>query len=219
MTILRSRIRHLISTCTGVSQRGTPVRDQGWTGTGTARSRCVVAGQIRSGIPPQRGRSHDTKSASATCDVRRRRALGRTTKRPEKVLDATGKATLHAFSRLPDRVKRLLLGARDITNDGNTLDTRAGRQHPRGPLSTERQRRTVAGRRPVGVAPGPVDHRGLRPAARRRTPVRRGAAAAGNAVDYRECGSLIHSFPNFAGASVAAARRLWPRSIPLCARI
>lgn len=41
----------------------------------------------------------------------------------ERVLDATGKATLHTFSRLPDRVKRALLGARDVTIDGNTLDT------------------------------------------------------------------------------------------------
>ena len=41
----------------------------------------------------------------------------------ERVLDATGKATLHTFARLPDRVKRLLLGGRRITIDGNTLDT------------------------------------------------------------------------------------------------
>ncbi len=41
----------------------------------------------------------------------------------ERAIDATGKATLHTFPRLPDRVKRLLLGARTITIDGNTLDT------------------------------------------------------------------------------------------------
>ena len=34
-----------------------------------------------------------------------------------------GAPTLHAISRTPDRLKRLLLGGRTVTIDGNTLDT------------------------------------------------------------------------------------------------
>ena len=43
--------------------------------------------------------------------------------------------------------------------------------------------------------------------------------AAGNAVDAREFGSLIHSFPNFFAPRRRAARRRPTRSFRLCARI
>jgi acetyl esterase len=40
-----------------------------------------------------------------------------------RAVDAAGKLTLHAFPRIPDRIKRLMLGGRSLTLDGNTLDT------------------------------------------------------------------------------------------------
>ena len=49
-----------------------------------------------------------------------------------------------------------------------------------------------------GLPPALVLTGGLRPAARRGQPVRRGAcAAAGVTVDHREFGSLVHGFANF----------------------
>ena len=40
-----------------------------------------------------------------------------------RAIDFAGKVTLHTISGMPDRLKRLLAGARPITIDGNTLDT------------------------------------------------------------------------------------------------
>ena len=39
------------------------------------------------------------------------------------MLKVTGGPTVHAMSRMPDRIKRVLLRGRSITIDGNTLDT------------------------------------------------------------------------------------------------
>jgi acetyl esterase len=39
-----------------------------------------------------------------------------------RALDAAGKAGLHTVARIPDRIKRLMLGGRSLTVDGNTLD-------------------------------------------------------------------------------------------------
>ncbi|WP_102142944.1 alpha/beta hydrolase [Mycobacterium hubeiense] len=47
----------------------------------------------------------------------------RTSRVKDAVLDVATKATLNLLPRTPDRVKRLLLGGRSITVDGNTLDT------------------------------------------------------------------------------------------------
>ncbi len=41
----------------------------------------------------------------------------------DRMQKVVGGPTLHAISRTPDKVKRLLLGGRSITIDGNTLDT------------------------------------------------------------------------------------------------
>ena len=41
----------------------------------------------------------------------------------DRMQKVTGGPVLHAISRMPDRVKRLLLGGRSISLDGNTLDT------------------------------------------------------------------------------------------------
>lgn len=41
----------------------------------------------------------------------------------DRMQKVAGSPTLHAVSRTPDRLKRLLLGGRSITIDGNTLDT------------------------------------------------------------------------------------------------
>src|SRR5689334_5675881 len=40
----------------------------------------------------------------------------------DKVQAVVGRPSLRAISRTPDRVKRMLLGGRSITIDGNTLD-------------------------------------------------------------------------------------------------
>ncbi len=40
-----------------------------------------------------------------------------------RALDAAGKVALHSIPRMPDHLKRLLLGGRSVTIDGNTLDT------------------------------------------------------------------------------------------------
>ena len=40
-----------------------------------------------------------------------------------RAIDFAGKVTLHTISGMPNRLKRLLAGARPITIDGNTLDT------------------------------------------------------------------------------------------------
>ncbi len=42
--------------------------------------------------------------------------------RREAVEDVVGRMTLHALPRMPDRLKRLMLGGRSLTIDGNTLD-------------------------------------------------------------------------------------------------
>lgn len=42
--------------------------------------------------------------------------------RREAVEDVVGRMTLHALLRMPDRLKRLVLGGRSLTIDGNTLD-------------------------------------------------------------------------------------------------
>jgi acetyl esterase len=41
----------------------------------------------------------------------------------DAVMNAAARVTLHTIPRVPDRLKRLLLGGRSITVDGNTLDT------------------------------------------------------------------------------------------------
>lgn len=41
----------------------------------------------------------------------------------DRLLKVTGRPTVHAMRRMPDRVKRMLLRGRSITIDGNTLDT------------------------------------------------------------------------------------------------
>ena len=41
----------------------------------------------------------------------------------DRTQKVTGGPALYAMSRMPDRIKRLLLGGRSITIDGNTLDT------------------------------------------------------------------------------------------------
>ena len=41
----------------------------------------------------------------------------------DRVQRVLGAPTLHAISRAPNRIKRLLLGGHSITIDGNTLDT------------------------------------------------------------------------------------------------
>jgi acetyl esterase len=46
-----------------------------------------------------------------------------TTRVREAVLNAAGGVTLRSIPRIPDRLKRLLLGGRSVTVDGNTLDT------------------------------------------------------------------------------------------------
>jgi acetyl esterase/lipase len=43
--------------------------------------------------------------------------------RKDAILNAASGLTLRALPRIPDRVKRLLLGFRSVTIDGNTLDT------------------------------------------------------------------------------------------------
>jgi acetyl esterase len=43
--------------------------------------------------------------------------------RREALVNTASKVTLRSLPRIPDRVKRLLLGGRSITIDGNTLDT------------------------------------------------------------------------------------------------
>ncbi|HEV7852707.1 MAG TPA: alpha/beta hydrolase [Mycobacterium sp.] len=40
----------------------------------------------------------------------------------DRLLKATGGPTLRAIARIPDRIKRVLLGGRSVTIDGNTLD-------------------------------------------------------------------------------------------------
>lgn len=49
--------------------------------------------------------------------------VGRTNRAKLAVLNAASGVALRALPRIPDRVKRLLLGGRRITVDGNTLDT------------------------------------------------------------------------------------------------
>ena len=41
----------------------------------------------------------------------------------DRVLNAAAEVTLHAIPRIPDRLKRLMMGGRTVTIDGNTLDT------------------------------------------------------------------------------------------------
>src|SRR6478752_2775751 len=41
----------------------------------------------------------------------------------DKMQEVTGRPALQAIARMPDSMKRLLLGGRSITIDGNTLDT------------------------------------------------------------------------------------------------
>ena len=41
----------------------------------------------------------------------------------DRLQKVVGAPTLHAISRAPNRIKRLLLGGHSITIDGNTLDT------------------------------------------------------------------------------------------------
>ena len=41
----------------------------------------------------------------------------------DRVLNAASKATAHTIPRIPDRLKRLMMGGRTVTIDGNTLDT------------------------------------------------------------------------------------------------
>ena len=41
----------------------------------------------------------------------------------DRLLKVTGGPTMHAMTRMPDRIKRVLLGGRSITIDDNTLDT------------------------------------------------------------------------------------------------
>src|SRR5919109_1013828 len=43
--------------------------------------------------------------------------------RKDAIVNTLGGVTLRGLPRIPDRVKRLLLGGRSITIDGNTLDT------------------------------------------------------------------------------------------------
>jgi acetyl esterase len=51
------------------------------------------------------------------------RAAGRPSRARLAVLNVASRVTLRALPKIPDRVKRLLLGGRTITIDGNTLDT------------------------------------------------------------------------------------------------
>ena len=44
-------------------------------------------------------------------------------RRRDAIVNAAAGVTLRALPRIPDRVKRLLLGGRSVTVDGNTLDT------------------------------------------------------------------------------------------------
>jgi acetyl esterase len=62
-------------------------------------------------LPARPETSVGARSASAKPDLR------------DRLLKATGGPTLCAVSRIPDRVKRVLLGGRSVTIDGNTLDT------------------------------------------------------------------------------------------------
>jgi acetyl esterase len=43
--------------------------------------------------------------------------------RKDAIINAAAGVTLRNLSRIPDAVKRLLLGGRSVTIDGNTLDT------------------------------------------------------------------------------------------------
>ena len=43
--------------------------------------------------------------------------------RRSRILNAVSGATPHAIPRIPDRLKRLMMGGRTVTIDGNTLDT------------------------------------------------------------------------------------------------
>ena len=58
-----------------------------------------------------RARSHGSKVCRRVLPAR------------DRVLNAAAEATLHAIPRIPDRLKRLLMGGRTVTIDGNTLDT------------------------------------------------------------------------------------------------
>jgi acetyl esterase/lipase len=51
------------------------------------------------------------------------RVAGRPSRARLAVLNAASRVTLRALPKIPDRVKRLMLGGRTITVDGNTLDT------------------------------------------------------------------------------------------------
>ena len=51
------------------------------------------------------------------------RAAGRPSRARLAVLNVASRVTLRPLPKIPDRVKRLLLGGRTITIDGNTLDT------------------------------------------------------------------------------------------------
>ncbi|HEY6575229.1 MAG TPA: alpha/beta hydrolase [Mycobacterium sp.] len=51
------------------------------------------------------------------------RAAGRPSRARLAVFNVASRVTLRALPKIPDRVKRLLLGGRTITIDGNTLDT------------------------------------------------------------------------------------------------
>ena len=51
------------------------------------------------------------------------RVAGRPSRARLAVLNVASRVTLRQLPKVPDRVKRLLLGGRTITIDGNTLDT------------------------------------------------------------------------------------------------
>jgi hypothetical protein len=53
----------------------------------------------------------------------------------DRVLNVLGIGTLHAIPHIPDRLKRLMMGGRTLTIDGNTLDITMqlrGADHERG---------------------------------------------------------------------------------------
>jgi acetyl esterase len=62
-------------------------------------------------LPGRPETSSGAKSAPLPPDVR------------DRLLRVTGRPTLRATRRMPDGIKRLLLGGRSVTIDGNTLDT------------------------------------------------------------------------------------------------
>ena len=140
MTILPNLICHLISTCAGVSPRGR--RASHSAGSHLTRHSPEASSYRRSALSREKPWldvcQPDLRCQSARMPLRRSPTFG-TGWQGSRRSDSARRCP-----RTPDRIKRLLLGGRSVTIDGNTLDTTLqlvlATQRACGPRGTDPQR-------------------------------------------------------------------------------